>query len=53
MPNRSSSSSGLPLRGISRTASRCTVKPAGAMAVATASPKSAGHIVIFDRDEPA
>ena len=38
MPNRSSSSSGLPLRGISRTASRCTWKPASATASATASP---------------
>ena len=38
MPKRSSSSSGLPLRGISRTARRCTVMPASATAAATASP---------------
>ena len=38
IPNRSSSSSGLPLRAISRTARRCTVKPEPATASATASP---------------
>ena len=38
MPKCSSSSSGLPLRGISRTASRCTAYPDCATAAATASP---------------
>lgn len=38
MPYTSSSSSGPPLRGISRTASRCTTIPAGASASLTASP---------------
>ena len=51
MPNRSSSSSGLPLRGISATASRCTRKPAGARALCHRIADPAGRVVILDGDD--
>ena len=47
------SSSGWPLRGISRTASRCTAKPAAGNRFADGVADAAGGVVILDGDDAA
>ena len=53
MPKRSSSSSGLPLRGISRTARRFTVSPALGDRVGHRIADAARRVVILDCDDDA